>query len=471
MGLGLLILVSIGKENIYLTTEPEITFFKLAYKKYTNFSIEAIPQYFQTTPDFGRKCTINIGKTGDLMYITYLYIELPPIDSSINFKWVNKIGLALINYIEIEIEGNIIDRHYGDWLNIWYEMTTKYNQVKGYNNMIGNIKNLTEYSKTKLSYILYIPLAFWYCLDSGIALPLISLSNSDIKIHVEFNNFNTCYNISPSYYITINESICCFEQYEKMYQYYQNQTVIGQFIKFDPITQRVYYNPIQGIFKPIYFITNYNNDLPITMQTNSVIVQTNTDFNYNYPSLLNAYLLVNYIYLDNYERVKFINNSPEYIIQVIQTLQEQIIYSANNIYKLGLYNPIKLLVWRGILLSNLNNNDMFNYSDKLINKNLVVINSINRMDIDSIPYYTMIPIYQYNFNNMQQGIYVYSFALNPLELQPSGSLNFSKIDDAYIQLTMNKTINYQNPVNMKCYAIQYNIFKINNGIGGIVYNN
>ena len=191
MGLGILILVSVGKENIYLTTEPEITFFKLAYKKYTNFSIEAIPQYFQTTPDFGRTCTINIGKTGDLMYMTYLYIELPPIDSPIHFKWVNKIGLALINYIEIEIEGNIIDRHYGDWLNIWYEITTKYDQLKGYNNMIGNIKYLTDYSKTKASYILYIPLAFWYCLDSGIALPLISLSNSDIKIHVEFNNFNT----------------------------------------------------------------------------------------------------------------------------------------------------------------------------------------------------------------------------------------------------------------------------------------
>ena len=104
MGLGLLILTSVGKENIYISTNPEITYFKIVYKKYTNFSIEAIPQFFKTTPDFGRKCSVIISKNADLLGMTYLYVELPYINTELDFKWVDKIGYALINNIEIEIE-------------------------------------------------------------------------------------------------------------------------------------------------------------------------------------------------------------------------------------------------------------------------------------------------------------------------------------------------------------------------------
>ena len=101
---------------------------------------------------------------------------------------------------------------------------------------------------------------------------------------------------------------------------------------------------------------------------------------------------------------------------------------------------------------------------------MLVINSINRMDINSIEYYTSIQKYQYNFYNYQHGIFLYSFALNPKELQPSGSMNFSKIDDAYLQLNMNTIVNYQNPILFQAYAIQYNLLRTSNGIGGLVFN-
>ena len=91
------------------------------------------------------------------------------------------------------------------------------------------------------------------------------------------------------------------------------------------------------------------------------------------------------------------------------------------------------------------------------------------MELNSQIYYTNIQKYQYNFLNSQNGIYMYSFALDPLNLQPSGTLNFSKIDDAYLQLTMNKIINYQNPATIKCYAIQYNLFRVISGIGNLGY--
>ena len=82
MGLGLLLLVSIGKENLYLSGQPEITYFKLVYKQHTNFSIETIPQYFKTEPDFSRKLTINISKNADLLNKIYLNIQLPEIQKS-----------------------------------------------------------------------------------------------------------------------------------------------------------------------------------------------------------------------------------------------------------------------------------------------------------------------------------------------------------------------------------------------------
>ena len=489
MSIGKLSLISIGKENIFLSGYPEITYFKIVYKRYTNFSIEPLPQYFKTTPDFGRRCTINIGKNADLINKMYLYVELPAINNNntIKFKWVDKIGIALINFIDIEINGNIIDRHYGDWINIWNEITINNGIRKSYNNIIGNIRYLTNYSSSKNNYTLYIPLSFWFCLDTGLALPLISMSYSDIKIHVDFNDINLCYNSSPSNYISVTNNYCIYESGELFYQKYKNNEIIGEFIYFDPINKLIYYNPIKNTLiipnndnynklKLIGKISNFECNIVI----NSTIIKNNDYFNFNKPSILSAYLLVDYIYLDNFERGQFINKNHEYIIQVIQTLPEQIINSVNAIYKLPLYNPIKLLIWRTLLTSNNNSNKFFNYTDninsdikksnQLINKNLLIINSINRMDLSSIEYYTNIQSYQYNLINNQKGIYMYSFALNPLQLQPSGSMNFSKIDDAYLQLTMNNNVNYQNKVSLKAYAIQYNLFRVSNGIAGLGFN-
>jgi hypothetical protein len=484
MGIGLLILVSVGKENLYLSAQPEITFFKIAYKRHTNFSTEPTPQYFKTTPDFGRRCTVNISKNADLLSMTYLYIELPNIqlenfNNQQEFAWVSKIGLAIINFIELEIGGTIIDRHYNDWMNIWFELTNNSGNIKGYNKMIGNVPELTNYSQTKQNYILYIPLCFWFCLDTGLSLPLISLINNDVKFHIDFNDFENCYNISPSCYITINNNYCLLNKGDKFYQIIDNNKNIGEFIYFDSLTQQLYYNPIKGTFiiptsdndNNLKLINN-NTNFSIYIQTNSIIINNTNYFKYNTPSINNSYILANYVYLDNFEREKFINNKHEYIIPVIQTLSEQIIYSANINYKLTFTDPIKLLAWRVILLANINSNKIFNYTstpytdieEDLINNNLIVINSINRIELNSIEYYTLIQKYQYNLINSQKGIYMYSFGCNPKDVQPAGTLNFSKLNDAYLQLNMNKKINYQNPATLRCYGIQYNLLKIQLGI-------
>jgi hypothetical protein len=490
MGLGLLLLVSVGKENLYLSAQPEITFFKKAYKRHTNYSIEPTPQYFKTTPDFGRRCTVNVAKNADLIGMTYIYVELPYIQLENKtlidkkFAWVNKIGLALINFVEIEIGGSIIERHYGDWLNIWNEITTSTGHKPGYNKMIGNISELTEYSQTKQSHILYIPLAFWFCQDVGLALPLIALIHNDVKIHVEFNDVDKCYKLSPSHYITLTDNFCLFNSGEIFYQNYQNSKNIGEFVSFDPITQKLYYNPLKGKFivpvvsnDPELKLIGNTTNTSVNIKPNSIVVKDEDYFRYNKPSLINSYLLINYIYLDNFERLNFLHGTHEYLIPIVQNISEQVMYSTNVTYKLPFVNPIKLLIWRGVLVSNEILNDNFNYTtipytdteENIVVKNTLVINSINRMEPNSIEYYTNLPKYQYKFKGQTKGIYYYSFALNPLDLQPSGSLNFSKTDDAYILFKLNKLINYQNPVTFRCYGIQYNILRTFNGIGGLQF--
>jgi len=482
MGIGVLNLVNTGKENLYMSYNPEITFFKISYKRYSNYSIEQVPQFFKSRPDFGMRCTVDIGKNADLLGNMQLYIELPGIQlenisNYKKFKWVDKIGLAMINFIEIEIGGYIIDRHYGDWLNIWYELTINNGIRKSFNKMIGNIDKLSEYTVSKSLYKLYIPLSFWFCLDTSLTLPLISLYNNDIKLHIEFNDIDNCYSILPSYYMYVENKYCLLKEGDIIYQQYNNSTIIGSFVYFDIINRIIYYNSIKGKFiaptneteEKELIVYDNNINFIINIVKNSEIIKDINYFIFNKPSIVNAYLLVNYIYLDSLERKQFLKSDMKYIIPLIQTIPEKIINSINNQYNLPLYNPVKLIVWRTILLCN-KIKRCFDYSaypfneDELIVKNNIVLNSINVSDIDSIEYYSKIQKHHYDFYNKDKGIYLYSFSLNPKNIDLTGSVNFSKINNSFLKLTFNSIINYQNPLLIQAYAIKYGLISIHNGI-------
>ena len=131
---GLLILASKGEENLYITHSPEITFFKIAYRRYSNFSIEPVQQNFKVQPNFGKKNSINISNIGDLVSKIYLIVDLPFIfDNNIDFvqfSWVKNIGFAIINYVELIIENITVDKQYGEWMFIWNELTGSFEKIK-----------------------------------------------------------------------------------------------------------------------------------------------------------------------------------------------------------------------------------------------------------------------------------------------------------------------------------------------------
>ena len=207
-----------------LTGTPEITFWKVSYRRHTNFAMESIEQTFSGQADFGRRVTCTISRNGDLCYRTYLQVTLPEINQSMGAsgsngvfaRWLDFPGEQLIAQVEVEIGGQRIDRQYGDWMHIWNQLTMSAEQQRGYHQMIGNTTQLTYITDPSFADIsgpcasaggpsqvcaprkalpettLYIPLLFWFCRNPGLALPLIALQYHEVKINIDFRPIGEC---------------------------------------------------------------------------------------------------------------------------------------------------------------------------------------------------------------------------------------------------------------------------------------
>jgi len=284
-------LVAYGAQDIYLTGNPQITFFKVVYRRHTNFSMEAIEQTFNGQADFGRKVTCTISRNGDLIHRVYLQVTLPAVtctgsgsggtpagtSCSYCFRWSNYIGHVLIRSVEVEIGGQRIDRHYGDWLNIWNELTQEPGKQSGYDNMVGNTVALTGtgHDSTEAT-TLYVPLQFWFCRNPGLALPLIALQYHEVKINLEFRQKEETF-VSSSHVLECSA--------------------------------------------------------------------TGSNCTVCIPSLEQATLFVDYIYLDTDERRRFAQVSHEYLIEQLQFTGDESVTSTNVKVKLNFNHPCKELIW------------------------------------------------------------------------------------------------------------------------------
>jgi len=181
-------LVAYGAQDIYLTGNPQITFFKVVYRRHTNFAMEAIEQTFTGSVDFGRKISCTIDRNGDLAHRMYLEVNMggasgkgcPPLkDACVIPGNVHRFGHALVKEVEVEIGGQCVDKHYGEWLEIWSQLSNHESQLRTLRTLIGGgINDKRKRSK------LYIPLQFWFNRNPGLALPLIALQYHEVKINV-----------------------------------------------------------------------------------------------------------------------------------------------------------------------------------------------------------------------------------------------------------------------------------------------
>ena len=217
MGGGLMQLVAYGAQDVYLTGNPQITFWKVTYRRHTNYAMESIEQTFNGQADFGRRVTCTISRNGDLAFRTYLQVTLPEINQNmvsatagdgntgLFARWLDCPGEQLISQVEVEIGGQRIDRQYGDFMHIWNQLTLTSEQELGYNKMIGNTTQLTYITDPSFADVdgpceanapkqvcaprnalpettLYVPLQFWFSANPGLALPLIALQYHEVRL-------------------------------------------------------------------------------------------------------------------------------------------------------------------------------------------------------------------------------------------------------------------------------------------------
>jgi hypothetical protein len=198
---GLMQLVAYGAQDIYLTGNPQITLFKVVYRRHTNFSCETIELPIDTAKPSGR-ASVQMLRNADLASKCSLRVTVPDLTPSnsatFNGKvaWVRRLGHAMIKTVEVQIGGSAIDKHWGVWLDLWYELTHTDNQARGYAKMIGDVPELTTLASSVAGgYILQTPLQFWFNRNYGLALPLIALQYHEVRVNFEFERIENlvCY--------------------------------------------------------------------------------------------------------------------------------------------------------------------------------------------------------------------------------------------------------------------------------------
>ena len=430
MGGGLMQLVAYGAQDIYLTGNPQITFFKVVYRRHTNFAVESIEQTFNGNADFGKRVTATISRNGDLIQQMYLEVVLPESPGALNARWTYGVGNALIKQAEIEIGGQLIDRQYGDWMNIWTELTIPEGKRAGYDNMVGNkfTGNQIGAVDTQATAVrLYVPFQFWFNRNPGLALPLIALQYHEVKLNIELREITELSNVAA------------------------------------------FVNAVTGL------------------------------------SLISCKLYVDYVYLDTDERRRFAQVSHEYLIEQVQFTGSETVPASTSGSKnvtLNFNHPVKELIWVHNVIGNVasgvaaTGNRWFNYSGALaanagvdsFTKAFLQLNGHDRFSVRFADYFRKVQNYEHHSRVPRVGvdkntadghaqfIYSYSFALSPEEHQPSGTCNFSRIDNAVLQLTYE--IDSQTAADavatdmrLNIYAVNYNVLRIMSGMGGLAYSN
>jgi len=189
MGGGLLQLVAYGAQDVYLTGNPQITFFKVVYRRHTNFAIESIQQTFNGSVDYGSRVTSTISRNGDLISRVYLVLKNQNVANAVPYY-----GLRVIDNVEVEIGGQKIDKHYAEWMYIWNELSLPESKKEGYFKMVGGVGGSGGDLGT-----MYVPLEFWFCRNIGLALPLIGLQYHEVKININFQSQGKCVSSGSTY--------------------------------------------------------------------------------------------------------------------------------------------------------------------------------------------------------------------------------------------------------------------------------
>ena len=413
-------LSSIGLQDKFLTGNPQITHFKSVIKRHTNFSIETVENYYTGNLSSGNKIEFPLQRVGDLISNVYLKITLPALQTKIGgsdgktfISWANAIGYMLLEFVDIKIGNKIIDRRYGQWMNIWSELSTNASKRDALNTMVGKHDVYTSATQTG-SLNLTIPLQFWFCNNLGLSLPIVALQKQKVSIIVKFKSFDTLWTTNLSNREDAEAILNSEPNINNKVVTYDNASLLVDYIFLDCEERRFfaqnkhYYllEQVQEVKQSINLVSSVNTiDIPFNHPVKELIwiIQTKE--------------AVDNGQLTNYSYEKFtLSSNPSAPIENA------------------------LIRFEGTERFETRNEDYFRIT---------------------IPYavHTRVP---------EKYIYVYSFSEFPEKLQPYGTANFSRIDTPTLHLKMKSGIT---TCEVTVYALSYNIYRIMGGISGILFAN
>ena len=405
---GLIQLVAVGVQDIYLIGNPQITFFKTVYKKYTNFSMESIQQPIDGRPDFGQQIEVTIERKGDLIKDIICEIVLPVLPTG--YYWTNGIGNVLIKQVDLEIGGQLIDRHYSEWLDIWHDLTLTEGKIGAYNSMVGNYNTKSGSADSATNQLrLFVPMCFWFNRDYDLALPLIALQYHNVVLKIQLRDFNNCYKNDTNTTLLSGYQISLFN-------------VWVDYVHLDMEERRKY---AQNNHEILIDQLQYDGSEFIAKDSNSV----SKKLTFNHP-------------------VKEL-----YWIHTNNDLLQTNINTGNQL--LNYFLPTAL-----------------DKSIDTFSSGVLQLNGVDRFNKRAANYFRLVQNFQYHTRYSYKMIYTYSFSLNPDKNQPSGSCNMSKFTNINLFLEYDNTVNHSNnDMILKVYAINYNILRIMGGMGGLAFSN
>ena len=538
---GLMQLVAYGAQDVFLTGTPEITFWKVSYRRHTNFAMESIEQTFSGQADFGRRVTCTISRNGDLAYRTYLQVTLPEINQDMKVsgtdgvyaRWLDFIGEQLIAQVEVEIGGQRIDRQYGDWMHIWNQVTLSKEQQRGYYKMIGNTTQLTYITDPAFAAVsgpcaaaggpsqvcaprnalpettLYVPLLFWFCRNPGLALPLIALQYHEVKINIDFRPIGEC--------LWAVKSLSATSGTVSVPQAYQQSLVAASlyvdYIFLDTDERRkMAQNPHEYLIEQLQF----TGDESVGSSSNKIKLNFNhpckellwvvqPDANVDYCSSLDAagvlYRTLGAQPFNYTDAIDALPNAVHAFGGPVETSGANAFINASGLFQMPGAADVGLGAnsdWAGatsaylpfqsntgaadVTGSSLSDAGTFVLAETALDmhcwgENPVVtaklqLNGQDRFSEREGSYFDVVQPFQHHTRNPDTGINVYSFALRPEEHQPSGSCNFSRIDNAVLQLVLSSaTVSGTATAKVRVYAVNYNVLRVMSGMAGVAYSN
>jgi len=542
MGGALMQLVAYGAQDVFLTGTPEITFWKVSYRRHTNFAMESIEQTFSGQADFGRRVTCTISRNGDLCYRTYLQVTLPEINQSmaatntgVYARWMDFIGEQLVAQVEVEIGGQRIDRQYGDWMHIWNQLTLTSEQQRGYFKMIGNTTQLTYITDPTFASVngpcaaaggptqvcaprnalpettLYIPLLFWWNRNPGLALPLIALQYHEVKINLDLRPIGEClWAVSSLSAITGIVSVTAAYQ----------QSLVAASLYVDYIfldtdeRRKMAQNPHEYLFEQLQFtgdesVGSSSNKIKLNFNhpCKELIWVVQPDANVDYCSSLDATQTL----------YRTLGAQPFNYTDAIDALPNAIhafggpgevsgangVIASNGLFQMaggvdvavttaqgnpawasaGVSYPAFLDAPQTVTTgSGLSDAGTFVLAETAIDMHCwgenpcvtakLQLNGQDRFSEREGSYFDVVQPFQHHTRAPDTGINVYSFALRPEEHQPSGTCNFSRIDNAVLQLVLSSaTVSGTATAKVRVYAVNYNVLRVMSGMAGVAYSN